>query len=82
VSASAPLVQALVRQSRQVTGKPPKLTGMAGWMDSALLAGAGIPSVIFGPAGEGLHADVEWVDLGSVAQCHEVVMATIQDFCL
>jgi acetylornithine deacetylase len=64
-----------------VTGKPPKLAGMAGWMDSALLAGAGIQSVVFGPAGEGLHADIEWVDLESVAQCYEVVLATIQDFC-
>jgi acetylornithine deacetylase len=81
VSADAPLVQTLSRQLRHVTGQPPKLAGMAGWMDSAILAAAGIPSVIFGPAGEGLHADVEWVDLGSVAQCHEVVLATIRDFC-
>jgi acetylornithine deacetylase len=54
---------------------------MAGWMDSAMLAEAGIPSVIIGPSGEGLHADVEWVDLGSVAQCHEVVLATAREFC-
>ena len=33
------------------------------------------------PAGEGLHADVEWVDLGSVEQCHEVVLATVREFC-
>jgi acetylornithine deacetylase len=81
VPADAPLVQMLAGQLRHVTGKPAKLAGMAGWMDSALLAGAGIPSVVFGPAGEGLHADVEWVDLGSVAQCYEVVLATARDFC-
>jgi acetylornithine deacetylase/succinyl-diaminopimelate desuccinylase family protein len=81
VPADAPLVQALAKQFRQVSGKPAKFAGMGGWMDSALLAGAGIPSVVFGPAGEGLHADVEWVDLASVAQCHEVVLATIQAFC-
>ncbi len=81
VPADAPLVQALAAQLRHATGKPAKLAGMGGWMDSALLAGAGIPSVVFGPAGEGLHADVEWVDLASVAQCHEVVLATICDFC-
>jgi acetylornithine deacetylase len=81
VSAEAPLVQTLAAKLRHVTGKQAKLAGMAGWMDSALLAGAGIPSVVFGPAGEGLHADVEWVDLASVAQCHEVVLATISDFC-
>jgi acetylornithine deacetylase len=81
VPADAPLVQMLAKQLQKVTGKPPKLAGMAGWMDSAILAAAGIPSVIFGPSGEGLHADVEWVDLGSVAKCHEVVLATIRDFC-
>ncbi len=81
VPADAPLVQALARQLAQVTGRPPAFAGMAGWMDSALLAEAGIPSVIFGPAGEGLHADVEWVDLESLAQCHETVLATAREFC-
>jgi acetylornithine deacetylase len=54
---------------------------MAGWMDSALLAEAGIPAVVFGPCGEGLHADVEWVDLASVERCHEIVLATVREFC-
>lgn len=81
VPADAPLVQALAWQLAQVTGRPPAFAGMAGWMDSALLAEAGIPSVIFGPAGEGLHADVEWVDLASLAQCHEAVLATAKEFC-
>lgn len=81
VSPDTPLVRTLARQLQHVTGRPPKLAGMAGWMDSALLAEAGIPSIVFGPAGEGLHADVEWVSLGSVVQCHEIVLATIQDYC-
>jgi acetylornithine deacetylase/succinyl-diaminopimelate desuccinylase family protein len=81
VPADATLVQTLAEKIRLTSGRPAKLAGMSGWMDSALLAGAGIPSVIFGPAGEGLHADVEWVDLASVARCHEVVLATISDFC-
>jgi acetylornithine deacetylase or succinyl-diaminopimelate desuccinylase len=79
--ADAQLVQTLATQLRHMTGKTPKFAGMAGWMDSALLAEAGIPSVVFGPSGEGLHADVEWVDLRSVAQCYEVVLATIREFC-
>jgi acetylornithine deacetylase len=81
VPADAPLVRTLAEKIRLATGQQAELAGMAGWMDSAMLAEAGIPSVIFGPAGEGLHADVEWVDLGSVAQCHEVVLATIRDYC-
>jgi acetylornithine deacetylase len=50
-------------------------------MDSALLAAAGIPTVIFGPGGEGAHAVVEWVDLEQVQQCSDVLLATIQVFC-
>ncbi len=81
VPADAPVVQALTRQYRGITGSAPKLAGMSGWMDSALLAEAGIPSVVFGPSGEGLHADLEWVDLRSVEQCHEIVLATVREFC-
>jgi acetylornithine deacetylase len=77
----APIVEAMARQVREIAGREPVLSGMGGWMDSAILAGAGIPCVVFGPAGEGLHADVEWVDITSVRQCNEIVLATILDFC-
>ena len=43
--------------------------GIAFWTDAALLAAAGIPTVLYGPAGEGAHADVEWVDLASLERC-------------
>ena len=44
-------------------------------MDSAILDQAGIPTVVFGPGGEGAHAVVEWVDLASVERCAEVLVA-------
>src|SRR5438034_1596575 len=47
----------------------PEVIGVAYWMDMALTNAAGIPTVAFGPAGEGEHADVEWVDLASVEKC-------------
>jgi acetylornithine deacetylase len=50
-------------------------------MDSSLLAGAGIPPVIFGPAGGGLHGLSEWVDLESVHACARVLGALIDGFC-
>ena len=52
------------------------------WTDAALLAEAGIPTAVFGPSGDGAHADVEWVDLASVERCYEVLLATTLDFCL
>ena len=42
---------------------------------------AGIPTVVFGPAGEGAHADVEWVDLESVERCAKALVAVAREFC-
>ncbi len=50
-------------------------------MDSAFLAAAGIPTVIFGPDGEGAHADVEWVDLASAAKTADALLGIIVEFC-
>jgi acetylornithine deacetylase len=50
-------------------------------MDSAFLAAAGIPTVIFGPDGEGAHADVEWVDLLSATRTADALLGIIGEFC-
>ena len=55
--------------------------GVAYWMDMALMNAAGIPTVAFGPAGEGAHAEVEWVDLASVERCVEVYARVAQALC-
>jgi len=62
-------------------GSAPEIIGRAGWMDSALLAAAGIPTVVFGPGGAGAHAVVEWADLEQVQRCSDVLIATLQEFC-
>jgi acetylornithine deacetylase len=49
------------------------LAGMAAWTDTALLAAAGIPGVVFGPSGRGLHGSEEYVELDSVIACAEVL---------
>lgn len=59
----------------------PEIVGVPFWADSALLAAAGIPTVVFGPAGEGAHAVVEWVDLASLERCAEIYTAVAADFC-
>jgi acetylornithine deacetylase len=51
------------------------------WTDAALIAGAGIPTVLFGPAGEGAHAEVEWVDLASLDRVREVVGRVASEWC-
>jgi acetylornithine deacetylase len=59
----------------------PEVVGVPFWADSALLSGAGIPTVVFGPAGEGAHAVEEWVDLSSAERCAEVYAAVAAELC-
>ena len=51
------------------------------WTDAGLIAAAGIPTVLFGPAGEGAHAAVEWVDLASLERVRDVVLQTAVEWC-
>jgi acetylornithine deacetylase len=59
----------------------PEVVGVPFWADSALLSSAGIPTVVFGPAGEGAHALEEWVDLASVERCVEIYSAVARELC-
>jgi acetylornithine deacetylase len=59
----------------------PEVVGVPFWADSALLAGAGIPTVVYGPSGEGAHAAVEWVDIESAERCAAVYAAVATKFC-
>ena len=81
ISPDAPIVQTLQRVASQVLGTPPAVIGQTFWMDSAFLAAAGIPTVVFGPRGGGAHATEEWVDLASLQQCHQILTATLRAFC-
>jgi acetylornithine deacetylase len=59
----------------------PDLVGVAYWADSALLAQAGVPTVLFGPSGAGAHGNKEWVDTDDVARCADVYLAVAEEFC-
>jgi acetylornithine deacetylase len=60
-------------------GKSPERIGVAYWTESALWAG--IPTVICGPAGGGMHSDDEWVDLRQVSAYAEALTETIRAYC-
>lgn len=51
------------------------------WTDAALIAAAGTPTVLFGPAGEGAHATVEWVDLASLERVRRVLRDVAAEWC-
>jgi acetylornithine deacetylase len=79
ISPAAPVVRAASEAIREVIGTV-ELAGMAPWTDTALLAAAGIPGIVFGPRGRGLHGRVEYVELDSVVQCSEVLLRLIRAF--
>jgi len=81
VSRDELIVQVVHRQAQAVLKREPAVVGATGWMDAALLSAAGMPTVIFGPGGEGAHAVVEWADLDQLEQCSEVLLGVIEEFC-
>jgi acetylornithine deacetylase len=58
-----------------------EIGGVAFWADSALLADAGIPTVVFGPRVGGIHGVDEWVDLASLERCYEAYLAVARELC-
>jgi acetylornithine deacetylase len=64
-----------------IGGAPPREIGVAYWMDAAIFAEAGIPTVNYGPAGEGAHAAIEWVDVESVITTSHVLVRAAELFC-
>jgi acetylornithine deacetylase len=76
VSPAEEIVQLVRRHAR--AGEP---VGESFWTDAALIAGAGIPTVLFGPGGEGAHAACEWVAVDDVERCAEVLLAVAGEFC-
>jgi acetylornithine deacetylase len=59
----------------------PEKIGLPFWTDAALLQGAGIPTVLFGPCGEGAHAEVEWVSVASLERCADAYTAVASELC-
>jgi acetylornithine deacetylase len=80
IDAGHPLPGLLTTVARDA-GCRAETIGMSFWTDAAVLGAAGIPSVLFGPVGAGLHGVDEWVDLHSVQQCRDALVALIRTWC-
>jgi acetylornithine deacetylase len=55
--------------------------GASYWADSAFIAAAGIPTVLFGPAGAGAHEAEEWVDIGSTETVARTLVGVARRIC-
>ena len=77
LSPSEPLPVALAA-SLAARGLSTDAVGMSFWTDAAILAGAGIPSILFGPGGAGLHSVEEYVNVADVDVCRDVLIDTVK----
>ena len=75
-------IAALVRDvGGEVLGAPPALAGGSFWADSAFIAAAGIPTVLFGPRGEGAHAVEEWVSIPDTVAVARILTSVAARIC-
>lgn len=81
IAGDAEIVTVVGKHANAHLGRSPELIGGMGWMDSALLAEAGVPTAIFGSAGEGAHGLVEWADLEVLHAFTNILADVVRDFC-
>jgi acetylornithine deacetylase/succinyl-diaminopimelate desuccinylase family protein len=62
-------------------GVPAVTGGMSFWTDAAILGQAGIPSIVFGPGGAGLHSASEYVLADDVLTCRDTFVELATQFC-
>jgi acetylornithine deacetylase len=63
IGQDAEFVTLVADAAAKVLPAPPQIAGASYWADAAFIARAGIPTVLFGPGGQGAHAIEEWVSL-------------------
>jgi len=71
----------LLEEALSGIGRSWKRGGMSFWTDAAILGEAGIPSVIFGPGGFGLHGLEEYVLVDDVLACRDALVELTRAFC-
>jgi len=76
---SSPLPDALIKAATRVGGTPRRV-GMTFWTDAAILGSAGIPTVLFGPGGAGLHSTEEYVLIEDVCRCRDALVELVRAF--
>jgi acetylornithine deacetylase len=81
IAREAELVALLARAAADVLPEPAKIGGASYWADAAFIAAAGIPTVLFGPGGEGAHAIEEWVSLSDTEAVARTLTGLATRFC-
>jgi acetylornithine deacetylase len=72
---------ALEASQRALLVREPFEVGAGYWTDAAFIAAAGIPTILFGPTGEGAHAAEEWVSVSAMDAVTDVLVAVADQLC-
>ena len=80
-SSDSAIGRIVIEAATHALGRPPRVAGAAYWMDAALIAEAGIETVVIGAIGAGAHAAEEWVDLGSVNTLAAILAGAAERYC-
>ena len=75
------LVSVVSSVATEVLSEPVKIAGASYWADAAFIAAAGIPTVLFGPGGEGAHAIEEWVSLSGTEAVTRTLIGVATRMC-
>lgn len=75
------LVVLLAEAAAAVLPQAARTVGVGYWADAAFISGAGIPTVMFGPGGEGAHAVEEWVSLSDTELVARTLIRLATRFC-
>ncbi len=75
----SPVVTVLANGLRSL-GQNPAVVGLPFWTDAALQLRAGIPSVVFGPGGDGIHSAHEWVSIDDLVGCAKALREMMLKF--
>jgi acetylornithine deacetylase/succinyl-diaminopimelate desuccinylase-like protein len=62
-------------------GRPRPVTGASYWADTAFIAAANIPAVLFGPSGAGAHEVEEWVSIADTETVARVLVGVAARIC-
>ncbi|MBO0746024.1 MAG: ArgE/DapE family deacylase [Candidatus Dormibacteraeota bacterium] len=81
VDVEQPVVRAVRGATKRQLAHDPAVRAEPYWTDCAILADAGIPSVLFGAGGDGPHAAQEWADEESVEKLAAILRETAIAFC-
>jgi acetylornithine deacetylase len=80
-SADSAIGRAVLTATQRRLGRAPVIGGAAYWMDAALIAEAGIETIVIGAVGTGAHAAVEWVELESVEALAAILADAAVAYC-